>query len=51
VFWFTLARRVTHTSVAMTKQIIGASEYWDWRAYFEIVAEAMKDAEKRNSQR
>lgn len=40
----TLAKQVTHTSVAMTKQLIGGSEYWDWRAYYELVAKAEKDA-------
>lgn len=47
MFWHTLARRVTHTSVAATKQIIGYSEFLDWAAYFEIVHDEEEAAIKK----
>jgi hypothetical protein len=42
--WHTLAERVTHNSVAATRQIIGRSEFIDWIAYYEIKKE---DAKKK----
>lgn len=42
--WHVIAERVTHTSVASTKLLIGRSEFIDWVAYFEIKREEDKKA-------
>lgn len=45
--WHLIAERVTHTSVAETRQRIGRSEYIDWLAYFEIKKEEQDRASKK----
>jgi hypothetical protein len=42
-----IAERVTHTSVAVTRQIIGRSEFIDWLAYFQIKHEEEVKAAKK----
>lgn len=51
--WHMIAYRVTHTSVAMTRLLIGHSEFIDWLAFFELMAEEEKKAieKARNNSR
>jgi hypothetical protein len=46
VIWMRIAKEVTHQSVATTKVAVTMVEFFDWWAFFELEAEANRDAAK-----